>query len=288
MLIQSRKLLTGLLLAGFVATPVQAQSNLVGYWNSIFHEDFEERVPGPDTADYAGIPINEASRLRADTWQSGLLNVPEHQCKPHPSTYGFRGIGTLRMQEETDPETQQIIAYHTHIQWMEQRRTIWMDGREHPDEYHPHTWGGFSTGRWEGNTLIVYTTHLKQGWLRRNGVFISDEAVHHERFIQHEDGLMTHVSMVVDPVYLTEPFIRTNGYRIAARGQMQPYPCRPAIEIDRPVGEIPHWMMGTPEAEVGPLEFAERWNLPIEAGQGGANTTLPEFMDVVRQYQQQN
>ena len=46
--------------------------------------------------------------------------------------------------------TQQIIRLNTHIQWQEQKREIWMDGRPHPPAYAPHTWQGFSTGQWEG------------------------------------------------------------------------------------------------------------------------------------------
>src|SRR5215470_15950619 len=93
-----------LLLAG--VRPASAQLNLVGYWNPLFDEDFVERLPGPDVGDYAGLPITDAARKRADTWDASLLTLPEHQCKPHPSTYGFRGVGTLRMWEDRDPQTQ--------------------------------------------------------------------------------------------------------------------------------------------------------------------------------------
>ncbi len=48
--------------------------------------------------------------------------------------------------------------------------TIYMDGRPHPSENAPHTWQGFSTGEWEGDMLKVTTTHLKEGWIRRNGL----------------------------------------------------------------------------------------------------------------------
>src|SRR5690606_4033094 len=140
--------------------PAAAQTNLTGYWDPIFHEDVDERIPGPSIGDYLGLPINDAARLRADSWDASLLSLPEHQCKPHPSTYGFRGVGTLRVWEERDEDTQQLIAIHTHIQWQEQHRTIWMDGREHPPAHAPHTWQGFSTGRFEGGNLVVRTTHL--------------------------------------------------------------------------------------------------------------------------------
>ena len=85
------------LLATSVAAPAAAQVDLTGMWAPIFHEDQVERIPGPDVGDYAGLPINDALRLRADTWDASLLTLPEHQCKPHPSTYGFRGVGNLRV-----------------------------------------------------------------------------------------------------------------------------------------------------------------------------------------------
>src|SRR5215216_2298285 len=144
-----------------VVMPGSAQVNLVGYWNPIFDEDFLERLPGPDVGDYAGLPITAAARKRANTWEASLLTLPEHQCKPHPSTYGFRGIGQLRISADLDPATFQLVKINTHIQWQEQRREIWMDGRPHPPEYAAHTWQGFSTGSWEGDTLVVSTTHLK-------------------------------------------------------------------------------------------------------------------------------
>ena len=40
--------------------------------------------------------------------------------------------------------------------------------------YAEHTWMGFSTGRWDGDALVVTTTHIKQMWHRRNGIPQSD------------------------------------------------------------------------------------------------------------------
>ena len=54
---------------------------------------------------------------------------------------------------------------------------------------------GFSTGHWDGNILTVYTTHIKQGWHRRNGIPSSDMITLTEHFIRHGDHL-THVSVV--------------------------------------------------------------------------------------------
>jgi len=221
----TNRIVFAVVLLAAVALPGRAfaQIDLSGVWAPIFHEDQPERVPGPDIGDYAGLPINDAARLKADTWDASLLTLPEHQCKPHPSTYGFRGVGNLRITPDFDDATQRLVKINTQIQWMEQKREIWMDGRPPPPDYVAHTWQGFSTGRWEGPVLIVRTTHLKVGWMRRNGLALSDRATMEERFIRHGD-LLTHVYMISDPVYLTEPLVKTNGFRLTTNGVVDPYP----------------------------------------------------------------
>jgi hypothetical protein len=258
--------------------PSQAQLNLVGYWDPIFHEDFEERLPGPAMGDYLGLPISQAARLRAESWDASILSLPEHQCKPHPSTYGFRGVGTLRIWEDRDPDTQQLVKLHTHIAWQAQHREVWMDGRPHTPAYAQHSWQGFSTGRWEGNVLVVTTTHLKAGWIRRNGLPLSDRTTMTDRFIRHGD-LLTHVYIIEDPVYLTEPLIKTNGFQLNPAGTMDPYPCDVVNEVDLAEGYVPHFLPGK-----NPFltEFAETHGLPFEATQGGAQTALPEYAEALQ------
>jgi len=268
-----RILLCAVVLSG-ISAPAFAQVDLTGMWAPIFHEDQVERIPGPDVGDYAGLPINDALRMRADSWDASLLTLPEHQCKPHPSTYGFRGVGNLRITADVDDKTQSIIKLHTHIQWQEQRRDIWMDGRPHPPEYAAHTWQGFSTGQWEGNVLVVKTTHLKAGWIRRNGLLISDQATMTERFIRHGNYL-THIYEIEDPNYLTEPLIKTNGFQLTPNPAMQPYPCYPTVEVPREKGDVPHHLPGeNPFLD----EYAKKHHLPQNAVRGGAETALPEFM----------
>lgn len=256
-----------------ITSAATAQINLVGYWNPIFHEDFEERVPGPAMGDYLGLPITDAARWRAESWDASLLSLPEHQCKPHPSTYGFRGVGTLRIWEERDPTTQELIKIHTHIAWQAQHREIWMDGRSHPPPYARHTWQGFSTGRWEGDALVVRTTHLKAGWMRRNGLPLSDRATMEDRFYRHGD-VMTHVMIVEDPVYLAEPLVKTNGFLLVPNGTMDPYPCTPVTEVAHAEGYVPHFL---PDENPFITEFADKHGLPFEATRGGSETALPEY-----------
>jgi hypothetical protein len=56
---------------------VLAQADFSGEWAPRFHEDQPERVPGPELGDYLGLPINDAARLRADSWEGSMLTLPE-------------------------------------------------------------------------------------------------------------------------------------------------------------------------------------------------------------------
>lgn len=256
-----------------VSMPAFAQMDLSGEWGPRFHEEQPERLGGPEIGDYLGIPINDAARLRADTWDASLLTLPEHQCKPHPADYGVRGPANLRIWKEVDKDSQQLIAYHTHISWQAPERTIWMDGRPHPPEYAAHTWQGFSTGKWEGDVLTVTTTHLKAGWIRRNGIPRSDRGTLTEHWIRHGDYL-TLVSIVSDPAYLTEPFIRTTNWVLDPRQQIAPYPCEAVVEVDRPKGSVPNHLPGS---NAFLAEFPKRHEIPEAAARGGAETMYPEY-----------
>jgi hypothetical protein len=261
------------LLALVVSAPAWAQVDPSGEWAPRFHEDQPERIPGPDIGDYLGLPINDAARMRGDTWDASLLTLPEHQCKPHPADYGPRGPANLRIWKEVDTESQKLVAYHTHISWQAPERTIYMDGRPHPPEYAAHTWQGFSTGKWEGDMLTVTTTHLKIGWIRRNGIPRSDKATLTEHWVRHGDYL-TLISIITDPVYLTEPFIRTTNWVADPRQVIAPYPCESVTEVVRPAGVVPHHLPGT-NTFLG--EFPAKVGVPAEAARGGAETMYPEY-----------
>src|SRR6185503_14944905 len=103
-----------------------------------------------------------------------------------------------------DPQTQNVIALELYGTFGRATRTIWLDGRPHPPDYFRHTWAGFSTGTWDGNMLTVTTTHLKEGWIQRNGITVGDESTMVEHFIKN-DRYLTVVSIVNDPEFLEEP-----------------------------------------------------------------------------------
>ena len=261
-------------------SPAFAQVDLSGTWSPVFHEDNMERGLGPELVDYLGIPINDAARQWALSWDPDRLGLQEHQCQVHTAAYIYRGPLRLRVWEERDPTTQDVVAIHNYSSTYEQNRTIWMDGRPHPPEYAAHTWMGFSTGKWEGNILTVYTTHIKQGWHRRNGIPSSDMITLTEHFIRHGDH-MTHVSIVTDPIYLSEPLIKSQDYlqNENSAGNWL-WPCEYVDELPgRAQGVVPSYMPGE-----NPFlhEFADKHKIPLDAALGGAKTMYPEYRSSIK------
>jgi hypothetical protein len=175
--------------------------------------------------------------------------------------------------------TQELIAIHVqHFAW-NTIRTIWMDGRPHPPAYAQHTAMGFSTGEFIGQSLRVNTTHLKEGWLRRNGVARSWNASVTEHFTRHGDTLTWSV-YIDDPAYLEEPFFRNRDYTYSGTARMGPYPCESVSEGDMPADYFPHFLPGENPYLT---EFATNHGLPYEATFGGAESMYPEYVETIRE-----
>jgi glyoxylase-like metal-dependent hydrolase (beta-lactamase superfamily II) len=203
------------------------------------------------------------------------MTLPEQQCRVHSVTYIYRGPNHLRIWEEKDAQ-QQVVAIKNYISTYEQTRTIWMDGRPHPSDYAPHTFMGFSTGEWQGDILTVKTTHIKQGFVRRNGLVQSDLATMVEHFIRH-GNILTHVSVVTDPVYTTEPLIKSEDFQLDELDQGSwLWPCEPVEEItNRKKTDVPHYLPG---ANPYLNEFSDHFKVSQQATRGGAETMYPEYM----------
>ncbi len=287
-----------------LAPAALAQNDVAGDWEQAgggifgFQEEFLDRGGGPDLGDYAGLPINDALRYKASLYSPSWLSVPEHQCLPHPSTYQYRSPGGLSIVKEYDPVTQRLVAYRFFGSYG-LARTVWMDGRPHPPANARHTYEGFSTGRWEGNRLRIDTTHLKAGFLRRNGIAHSDRARMIEYFVRHDDYL-TLVTAVDDPLYLDEPFVRSTDFKLDPRANTRLaefggfanggdsegfgasdvfYKCAPTEEIAIDRGRVPSFMPGANDS----LDmFAKRHGVPLAAALGGSATLYPELAERLR------
>ena len=250
--------------------------DLSGVWSVAYHEDWVEVGTGPSIGDYTGLPINEAARQRALYWNPSSLNVPERQCAPLPLDYTIFW-SNLRIWQELDPVTQQLVAYRTRREWGEEEQVIYMDGRPHPPEYAPHTWQGFSTGEWAGNVLKITTTHLKEGYSRRNGVPRSDQATVVQFYIRHGNNL-TIARVVEDPVYLTEPLIHTTNHTLNLHRRLNAWPCEVVTELaEHDSDHVPHYL---PWKNEHIKEYANRHDgMTVEIAMGGAEQLYPEFVE---------
>ncbi len=78
--------------------------------------------------------------------------------------------------------------------------------------------------------MKVVTTQMRQGWLRKNGVPYSENAVMTEHFIRFADGSdewFTVVTIVEDPTYLTQSFITSTNFKREADGaRFKPVACK--------------------------------------------------------------
>jgi hypothetical protein len=265
---------SGSLLLALAAVPAVAQVNLAGEWAGKYHEDFDDRVPGGLQGDFTGVPLNDAARRYAEAFDVRRVTLLEHQCQPYNVAHIYRGPLQFRMWDEKDPATQQVIAYNQYLGTYQQRRTIWMDGRARPPDYAPHTSMGFSTGVWNGDVLTVTTTHIKKEFYRRSGIPSSDLTTVVEHYIRH-GNLLSHVMIITDPVYLTEPYVNSEEFVLLERGnQNWLYNCEYVMEVPMDKNRVPYFLPGK-----NPFiaDFANQFGLPFEAVFGGAPTLYPEY-----------
>jgi cyclase len=281
--------LRGFLLVAVIATLANVQAfgqpprpqnppDITGEWQLQSDED-----PGalgnlgqPPLGDYSGIPFNDAGRMRAETSAESLWGTPEYQCRPHSAPHQWRGLGGARILKEQDPLTRDIKAYH--IQFMRSLDwPVYMDGRPHPPAYAPHTWTGFSTGEWIGNTLKVTTTHLKDGYLRRGGPQTTDAYTMTDYITRHGDILMI-ITVIDDPIYEDEPFVQSTTYVYDPTGVTATETCTASAFAENGGTDrhhVPHFLPGQNTALTEWLKV-ENW-VPVEPTKGGVKTRYPEY-----------
>jgi hypothetical protein len=253
-----------------------AQAELAGSWAPKNTEDIS-RDSYP--VDYIGLPLNDEGRTRALSYNESQLAMIERQCEGWPAFYFVQGPFGLKIWSDTEPVKGATISW-TIGAWEDRApMTIWMDGRPHPSAYAEHTRGGFTTGRWEGDTLVAYTTHMKAGFIRKNGPPSSDQATMTSRFFRHGD-ILTVLAVIEDPIYLAEPHIVTKSFQLTA-APMSPVgpPCVSAYEGRRPGEGVPHFV---PEKNPFVDELTRLFHIPRDAVLGSAETLYPEYRKKIK------
>lgn len=233
-----------------------APIDLTGYWVSIITEDWRWRMVTPAKGDYASVPINVASKRIADQWDPAKDEAAGEQCK----SYGAPAI--MRVPERV------------HISWQDdntlkletdagQQTRLFHFGNWKPAESASATWQGDSVAEWEFpgrraagtgsaagsvssgagdkpaprfGSLKIVTTHIRPGYLRKNGIPYSDKATLTEYWDMYTEHLMagSHkderwfvvTTIVDDPVYLQEPWVTSLNFKGEPDGsKWDPQPC---------------------------------------------------------------
>jgi hypothetical protein len=185
----------------------------------VVNEDWRYRMVTPAPGDYQGVPMTPAAVKVASTWDPAKDEASGDQCKSYGAPAFLRVPG------------------HLHITWQDDR-TLRMDldtGTQtrifHFGDWKasggPATLQGDSLASWEfqrapgpdsrKGSLKVATSHLKAGYLRKNGVPYSENTALTEYYdvLKESNGdvLMVVTIVTTDPMYLREPFIITSHFK---------------------------------------------------------------------------
>jgi hypothetical protein len=219
------------------ATPrAAAPLDFTGQWVSVVTEDWRWRMVVPRKGDYSSVPLNAEGRKVADMWDPAKMSADG--CKPYGAAGIMRVPGRIRVAWENDT----TLKIETDAG--QQMRLLHFDASEKPNR---RTWQGFATAEWQRirqpgglgvslqtapdrmGSLKVVTTNLRAGYLRRNGVPYSDDAVvteYFDRVTAYDSDWLVVLTVVDDPRYLNQPFITSTHFkRDADASKWAPTPC---------------------------------------------------------------
>jgi hypothetical protein len=209
--------------------------DFTGYWVSLVTEDWRYRMATPPKGDYVGVPLTPEGRKLADAWDPAKDESAGEQCR----SYGAAGIMRQPTRLHITWEDDNTLKIETDAG--KQARLLNFNGPRGQGG----DWQGVSVASWErslgvmgpgrgavppGGSLKVVTTKMKPGYLRKNGVPYSAEALMTEYFdrLEHPNGdtLMVVTTEVVDPANLATPFWTSTHFKkqIDASG-WNPTPC---------------------------------------------------------------
>jgi hypothetical protein len=227
---------------GGAAQPSAAQAaapiDLTGYWVSVVNEDWRWRMVTPPRGDYASVPLNDEGKKVADSWTPAM----DGRCE----AYGAGGL--MRMPTRVHMTWQDDTTLKIETDAGVQTRLLHFGDAQPPAG---RSLQGFSTASWEFaggagargggrgggrggpryGSLQVVTTHLRQGWLRKNGVPYSENSVvteFYDRFRSTNGDEWFFVTTAVnDPQFLQQEFVTSSHFKKEADGsKWAPSPCK--------------------------------------------------------------
>ena len=221
---------------GKAAAPI----DITGYWVSVVTADWRLRMLTPPKGDYTSLPLNAEARKVADSWDPAKDEAAGEQCR----SYGAPGLMRVPMRLHITWQDDQTLKLETDA-GMQTR--LFHFG---PPQNQGGDWQGVSTASWDylpaavtdtlapnrnqpdrqAGSLKVVTTRLKPGYLRKNGVPYSANAVLNEYFDRvtepNGDSYLVITSTVEDPTYLNQPLLLSTPFKRQADGSgWKPTPC---------------------------------------------------------------
>jgi len=198
----------------------QAPYDLSGYWVALVTDDWRYRMltPPKGNADY--MPVNAEARRVMSTWDPARDEAAGEACRAYGAAGVMRLPGRLHITWEDDNTLRVETDAGTQT-----RRFVF--GAPAAPAGEP-SWQGTSAARWlapagrgrgpaQTGQLVVTTTRMKPGYLRKNGIPYSGNAVLTEYFVRlvDDDGqeYVAVTTMVDDPQYLAQPYIKTYQFR---------------------------------------------------------------------------
>ena len=249
-----------LILAGFYAAGVAqqrspreiAQVDITGNWVPVITEDWRWRMVTPPKGNFASVPLNDAGKKATESWDLNKDNAAGEQCKP----YGAAGL--MRMPVRFRISWADDNSLKVESDGGQQTRLFNFDKTKQATG--PRSWQGFSAAEWtrvqpgpgRGGTvpptpmggLKVVTKNLRAGYLRKNGVPYSENAIvteYYDRVSAFGIDYLHVTTIVEDPTYLTLPFITSTEFKREADGsKWSPSPCKtdPPMISAWPKGEV--------------------------------------------------
>jgi hypothetical protein len=216
-----------------VTAKATAPIDLTGYWVAFVTEDWRFRMITPPKGDYQSLPMNPEARRVADMWDPAADERSGNECKAYGAAAIMRVPGRVNITWQ-DENTLRLDADAGM-----QTRMFHFGPAGTPGQ---RSWQGYSTAQWErpvpmrgapppmGGSLKVVTTNVRAGYLRKNGVPYSENAVVTEYFdvaaLPDGTALLLVTSVVDDPQYLQMPYIVSSQFKKERDGsKWDPIPC---------------------------------------------------------------
>jgi hypothetical protein len=195
------------------------------------NEDWRWRMVTPPKGDYASVPMTDEARKVADTWDVSK----DGQCEAYGAAALMRmptrvhitwdGDNVLKIETDAGQQTRRLLFDRS-----AQPGTRSLQGHSIAEWERPAGAGGRGVAP-QGGNLKVVTNNLRAGWLRKNGVPYSENAVvteYYDRFAAPNGDQWFSVTTIVDDArYLNQPFVTSSHFKKEPDGsKWSPSPCK--------------------------------------------------------------